>query len=229
MKTPERRNTPDIIAATVPLAGRTVVDIGCGEGMLVRHLARAGAHVTGVEPGPRMLELAHRAPAVADERYIEAPAEKLPLPDASADLVVFSNSLHHVPVAVQSKALAEAARILRQGGTLYVSEPVADGPFFAITRLFNDETDVRAHALSALREAGRHGLEQTDEFVHIQTVKSRDFSAFRERSIAIEPSRAGAFAANEGEIRSMFERNGVPTEDGIAFDNPTRVNIFRKV
>jgi ubiquinone/menaquinone biosynthesis C-methylase UbiE len=229
LNAPERRNTPDIIVATVPLAGRTVVDIGCGEGMLVRHMARAGAHVVGVEPGPRMLEFAHSAPAAADERYIEAPAETLPLPDAYADLVVFSNSLHHVPVAAQPKALAEAARILKRGGTLYVSEPVADGPFFAMTRLFNDETEVRARALAALREATRHGLEPIDEFVHIQTVKSRDFSAFKERSIAIEPSRAGASAANEREIRAVFERNGVATEDGIAFDNPTRVNIFRRI
>lgn len=229
MTVPERRTTPDIIAATVPLAGSMVVDIGCGEGMLVRHMARAGAHVVGVEPGPRMLELAHNVPVAADERYIEAPAQRIPLPDASADLVVFSNSLHHVPVAVQPQALAEAARILKQGGTLYVSEPVADGPFFAMTRLFNDETDVRAHALAALRGAARHGLKQIDEFVHIQTVKSRDFSAFKERSIAIEPSRAGAFAANEREIRAVFERNGIATEDGIAFDNPTRVNIFRKI
>lgn len=224
----QRRNTPDIIAATIPLAGRTVVDVGCGEGILVRHMARAGAHVIGVEPGPRMLEFAHSAPAVADERYIEAPAERLPLPDSFADMVVFSNSLHHVPVEVQPKALAEAARVLKKGGTLYVSEPVADGPFFAITRLFNDETEVRAHALAALRDATRHGLEQVDEFVHIQTVKNRDFAAFKERSIAIEPSRAGAFAANEGEIRATFERNGVATEDGVAFDNPIRVNVFRK-
>lgn len=228
MRVPERRNTPDIIAAMVPLAGRMVVDVGCGEGMLVRHMARAGAHVVGVEPGPRMLELAHSAPAVADERYIEAPAQRIPLPDAYADLVVFSNSLHHVPVAVQPQALAEATRILKTGGTLYVSEPIADGPFFAMTRLFNDETEVRSHALAALRNAVRHGLDQVDEFVHIQTVKSRDFPAFKARSIAIEPSRAGAFDANEREIRSLFERNEVATEDGIAFDNPTRVNIFRK-
>ena len=228
MSAPARRTTGEVLTATVALAGIAAIDVGCGDGTLVRLMTRAGARVTGVEPGPRMLELALAAPRAGDERYLEAPAQALPFVGGIADLVVFSNSLHHVPPEHMAPALAEAARVLKPGGTLFVSEPVADGPFFAVTRLFNDETDVRARALAAMRDAGRWGLAQTEEFVHVTPMKSRDFAVFRDRSIAIEPSRASVFAAREAEIRAAFEANGKRGAEGYEFDNPTRVNVFRR-
>jgi SAM-dependent methyltransferase len=228
MTEPQRRPTAEVLTGMVTLAGKIAVDVGCGEGALVRAMAKAGAKVTGVEPGAAMMALAQAQPKVGNERYVEAPAENLPLADASTDVVVFSNSLHHVPVAMQPEALKEAARVLRPGGVLFVSEPVADGPFFAVTRLFNDETDVRGKALEALHDARRWGLEPTDEFVYVVPMKSRDFASFRDRSIAIEPSRAKKFAEREAEIRAAFEKNGKKVADGIEFDTPTRANVFRK-
>ena len=48
------RDPLDVLAATVDLAGRDVVDIGCGAGELVRWLREQGAHPVGVECGPAM-------------------------------------------------------------------------------------------------------------------------------------------------------------------------------
>jgi SAM-dependent methyltransferase len=62
-------------------------------------------------------------------------------------------SLHHVPIPLMDRALAEVARVLRPGGHLYVSEPVYEGPFNDIVRLFNDEAVVRAAAQRAVDAA----------------------------------------------------------------------------
>ena len=52
-------------------------------------------------------------------------ADALPMPDQSADLVLFVFSLHHVPGRQAQWAMAEARRVLRPSGRLYVAEPLA--------------------------------------------------------------------------------------------------------
>jgi hypothetical protein len=118
--------------------------------------------------------------------------------------------------------------VLRPGGEVYVFEPIAEGPFFDMTRVFNDETEVRAAALAALRDATRCGLEPVSESVHLQVMKSRDFDAFKARVFAIEESRAPVFLAHESEIRAKFDRIARPVADGVEFENPTRLSILRK-
>jgi len=128
------RSPRDVLDEILPAGDPVVVDVGCGDGSLVRHLARRGAHVVGVEVGAEPLARARAHDRVADERYEQAGAQALPLDDGAADVVVFSNSLHHVPGDLLDTALAEAARVLRPGVVLYVQEPVAEGPYFELLR-----------------------------------------------------------------------------------------------
>lgn len=80
-----------------------VLDVGAGDGRLVRELARRGhaGRVVGVDPTP--------GPGVQP-----AHAEALPFPDARFDVVLFARVLAHLPD--QARALAEARRVLRPGG-----------------------------------------------------------------------------------------------------------------
>src|SRR5580704_3302747 len=103
--------------------GRDVLDVGCGAGWLVRRLAGAGARPVGVDPLADALERARAEDPDGGARYLEAGAQELPFGDSSFDAVVFFNSLHHIPVADLDRALAEAARVLRGGGVIYVQEP----------------------------------------------------------------------------------------------------------
>ena len=91
-----------------------IVDVGAGTGKLTRVLvALPGTTVVAVEPDAHMLdELRAHVPGVRAER---GAAEKLPLPDDSADAVVFGQSWHWVDVPTASR---EVARVLRPGGTL---------------------------------------------------------------------------------------------------------------
>lgn len=123
---PIRRN-PDVLTDTLAVAGKQLIDVGCGNGHLVRHLARHGAQVLGVECSPRQLAAAHAAARVADETIVEGVGQALPAADASADIVVFFNSLHHIPGEHMATALNEACRVLRADGVVYVAEPLAEG------------------------------------------------------------------------------------------------------
>lgn len=108
-------------AAGYPLGdvgGRDVVELGCGTAYFSAWLARRGARPIGVDPTPAQLATARRLQAGTGLHFplIEAPGERVPLPDDSADLVVseYGASLWADP----DLWVAEAARLLRPGGRL---------------------------------------------------------------------------------------------------------------
>lgn len=96
----------------------TVLDIGCGTGAALRHAAGrvTRGRLIGVDPVPRMLEIAReRAEGVAIE-FHEGSAARLPVDDAQCDVVLALDSLDHwSDVAV---GLAEVRRVLAPGGRL---------------------------------------------------------------------------------------------------------------
>ena len=103
-------------------AGDAVADIGCGPGTAVRHAARLGASVVGIDPAPVMLRLAQfltRRSAHA-VRYGEGSAEALPLPDSSVSVIWSIASVHHW--ADLDAGLDEARRVLKPGGRLVAIE-----------------------------------------------------------------------------------------------------------
>ena len=99
--------------------GAVVVDVGCGTGAtLERVLARCPtAQCIGVDA---MAEMVQRARGQLGARAVvhQADAGALPLEDASADLVLFVNTLHHVDAKA---AMREAARVVKPGGRVVVA------------------------------------------------------------------------------------------------------------
>ncbi len=92
-----------------PLAGRTVIDLGCGPGYYTAALRARGATVVAIDNDAGELP----------EGALLADAEALPVPDGGADAVVCSNLLEHTrdPEAV----IREIERVLRPGGWAYLS------------------------------------------------------------------------------------------------------------
>jgi SAM-dependent methyltransferase len=106
------------IGALGDVAGKDVIELGCGTAYFGAWLAKRGARVTGVDVTPAQLETARRMSeefAIPIE-LVEASAEDVPLPDASFDLAVseYGASIWCDP----ERWIAEAARLLRPGGRL---------------------------------------------------------------------------------------------------------------
>ena len=103
----------EAVAWMLPDAAREVADVGAGTGKLAAVVAASGREVVAIDPDAGMLDRLRAEHAGI--RTEVGSAERLPLPDASVDAVVFGQAWHWVePVA----ASAEAARVLRAGGTL---------------------------------------------------------------------------------------------------------------
>jgi len=225
---PRCRNL-DMLRATLDLDGRRVVDVGCGDGAALRQMDAAGAQVVGVECSPHQLERARAEGAGGRGLIVAGVGEALPLPAAWADVVVFFNSLHHIPVAAQGRAMAEAARVLRPGGVVYVAEPEPDGAFFEAVRPIDDETWVRGAAWATVRGAWALGLEHRREIRYLHPLVLRDYETFRERIISANAGREARFAALDAEMRDRFARLATPSADGgFAFEQPMRVDLLER-
>lgn len=116
----------------------TVVEVGCGDGSTFAHYPPAVARVIAIEPEPSLRAHAvRRSEALAAERGLavevrDGVAQRLPVPDGSADAVVLSLVL--CSVADVEAAVAEVARVLRPGGEVRLMEHVAAEPGSRLAR-----------------------------------------------------------------------------------------------
>lgn len=98
-----------------------VADLGCGEGYLTIEASRWASRVVAVDRSARVLE---RARALAGRRRVRnvvwrrGDLERVPINDASVDVALLSQALHHA--RQPARAVAEAARILVPGGRVLV-------------------------------------------------------------------------------------------------------------
>jgi ubiquinone/menaquinone biosynthesis C-methylase UbiE len=151
---------PDLraLVEAAALTGRErVLDIGCGAGHTALAVAQAAAHVTAVDLTPEMLEVAAGLAAeraIANVEFRLADVAALPFADDSFDLVTSRFSAHHY--AAPTRAVAEAARVLRPGGrfllvdTMAPEDPALD-TFYNAAELLRDISHVRNWRISEWR------------------------------------------------------------------------------
>jgi ubiquinone/menaquinone biosynthesis C-methylase UbiE len=143
------------------LAGKRVLDYGCGHGMASVVLARHGAIVTGFDLSAGYVEEA-RQRAAANEviaEFRQADAEHLPFGDSSFDAVWGSAILHHLDL---KQAGQELRRVLKPGGVAVFCEPWGGNPLLQFARKYlpyagkhrtPDERPLCAKDLAPLRES----------------------------------------------------------------------------
>jgi SAM-dependent methyltransferase len=118
------------------LRGKTLLDVGCGDGLNAVMLAKIGANVTGIDVSPKAVELARRrgeVNGVSDRlSLMAAPLETADLPADTFDLVWADGILHHVLHDLEL-VLDRLTRWVKPEGLLVFAEPV--NLFHALRRL----------------------------------------------------------------------------------------------
>ena len=110
------------VAARSPLAGASVLDIGCGGGLLSEAMAADGADVTAIDLAPDLLKIARlhglESGVKVDYRQVSAEAIAAEMP-AAFDAITCMEMLEHVPEP--RSVLAACATLLKPGGRLFLS------------------------------------------------------------------------------------------------------------
>lgn len=110
------------INSRAQLAGKNVIDVGCGGGILAESMARMGANVTGIDLSEKALKVAdlHSLESGIQVRYEKIAAEELAARSAGAyDVVTCMEMLEHVP---DPASIVEAcARMVKPGGQVFFS------------------------------------------------------------------------------------------------------------
>ena len=105
----------------LPVEGSAVLELGCGTGKNTRWLAERAASVLAFDFSPGMLARARAALNASHVQFaVQDIRERWPAPDASVDVVVGNLVLEHIDDL--TPVYANAARVLRSGGTLYLCE-----------------------------------------------------------------------------------------------------------
>src|ERR1043166_4444505 len=98
--------------------GQSVLDVGCGTGVVAITAARIGAHVRGVDLTPELLERARENARIANVEidFREGDAEALPFDDVTFDIVL--SQFGHMFAPRPDVAMTEMLRVLKSGGTI---------------------------------------------------------------------------------------------------------------
>lgn len=95
-----------------------IIDVGCGDGVLLWHLESAGLQKVGADVSLTRL---HRSQSRCQALYVQAEATELPFLNHTFDLVVCTDVLEHLPA--MERAVSELARICTDKGHILISVP----------------------------------------------------------------------------------------------------------
>jgi len=224
---------PDVLdlwmhALAAHVQGRRIIrilDLGCGTGRFSPALAAYfGAEVTGIDPSIKMLERAFEKKHDRVE-YLQGPAEAIPLPSDSVDMIFISMSFHHF--TNRRAAAAECRRVLREGGGVFVRTGTREQiqaypfvPFFPSTPAILNEVLPSHHELRDTFESARFHLEASEK---IEQTIAPNWSVYADRLSAGGDSVIARLSADELESglsamrRQAIEARETPIVEAIDF------------
>ena len=212
------------IMSRCDLGGKDLLEIGCGKGRITRDLAKHAARVVACDPDAGALETARAANYADNVQFVHAPTGMPDFPAGTFDLVIYTLSLHHVPVAEMSGSLRMAARLLRKDGSIVVIEPGDGGSFTEAKERFGagsgDERPAKEEAVRAM-----HLL---DGWKVGETVSFRTLFRFTDDEdffVSMLPDYRQQPESFLREVRAFLDRHR--TGDGIILDADRRLNVLR--
>ncbi len=206
--------------------GLRLVDAGCGSMRFSRALANRGAQVLAIDPDPIQAKLNRDLPAEPNIEFVETGADALPSDDASVDGILFSYSLHHVPMDLYRKVFTEAVRVLKPDGFFCTMEPVAEGELNEVMSLFHDEKQVRADAQLALNTLGKTMFSETQVVEYFNVIQFRGWDEFADHYVKSSyNTNYSVEDVRDSKVEALFEQRGKPL--GYRFECPMKITCLK--
>lgn len=213
------------ILSQFDLSGRDVLEIGCGKGRITRDLASHARHIVATDPDVNALGVAQATISFRNIDFMEASAGMPDLPDGSFDVVIYTLSLHHVPITAMSDSLNKAAALLKKDGVIIVLEPGDKGSFTRAKEQFGagsgDEGPAKAAAIKAMHSLPGWDVGDTHHFyTQFQFDSYEDFFT----SMLPDFRRPPDYFISEVKTYLNLHR----TVNGFVLDAERRLNILRR-
>ena len=193
-------------------AGERVVDVGCGTGNAALIAAERGARVVGVDPAPRLLEVA-RAEAAArglGATFEQGEAARLPLGNGEADVVLSVFGVVFAPDA--ETAVGEMARVTAPGGRIAISAWIPEGTISDGMKVVREAID---RAMGGPPGPAGFAWHRHDVLSDLFAAHGFGEIAVHEERLAFTAASAREYLESEGENhpialagRSLLERSG---------------------
>jgi|SRR3989338_1036906 len=163
-----------------------ILEIGCGDGTRTAQIAERCNKVIGIEPDAKLIQIAKER-CISNALFQISAGEEIKFDDNSCDMVIFTLSLHHIPINKMTVAISESIRVVKPDGYIVFLEPTETGSFFEAELHFDaSDGDERAEKKAAhaamLSHSGLHAAEEiadetvfqfdsTDDFIHTMNPK----------------------------------------------------------
>ena len=163
------------IALAKKLSVSSIVDIGCGSGLLTCELAKAGHQLIGIEPSKEMLKLARKSPCGEQVKWIEGSVEQLGVFEADLAIMTGHVAQFFLDDAAWQEALSSIYQALGPGGHVAFEsrnpnvEPFADWPRNVLHRRLNDSTVGEIEWWHEMRDLQRDHVKYEIHYLFVKT------------------------------------------------------------
>ncbi len=212
------------ILSQCEISGRDVLEIGCGKGRITRDLAKHARRVVASDPDAGALETARAAICADNVQFVHAPAGVPDFPAGTFDLVIYTLSLHHVPVGEMPGSLRMAARLLRKAASIAVVEPGDGGSLTEAKERFGAGSGDERPA----KEAAVRAMHSLDGWSVGETVNFRTLFRFDDDEdffVSMLPGYRQQPESFLRDVRAFLDRHR--TGDGIILDADRRLNVLQ--
>ena len=127
-----RQRIANVFSLLPPLAGKRLLDVGCGMGTFTLEAARRGALAVGLDLAPAGIAAAQRISreiGAAGASFARADAARLPFKSGCTDVVIAADFTEHLDDGTLDRVLAELARVTTHNGALVIYTPAASHVF----------------------------------------------------------------------------------------------------
>ncbi len=203
MKFARVKNEPALLLKYVKQGAR-IIDVGCGEGALVKFLVNSGFKAYGVDRKPVIKKSLKKSEnRKLTGRLFSGRAEKIPFNDNTFDYAVYFASFHHIEPSRMLKALKESKRALRKNGKVIIVEPCpVKGHYYELLRLVNDEKRIQIAAYSLIRKFHQGYFRDFSEKYFYMNRTSEDYNALLEKYVKLKADRIRLMSIAGRKIKS---------------------------